>query len=184
MILNGVLVKLGNNFPYLKSGKIIRIWTKRMWNYSLISRVHHFNTHINLFTYNYSRIPLSGHPYRTDTSLYIKSFASFPLSCFPNCFWTLFLDNSLPTSYSNEVLLLHFFATDTCDYNERIIGPVHSNALSFENAYISMPLRLQSTLIRWAFHRKRIDFEHALESGSKRKRIHIVLVSTVENASK
>ena len=47
-----------------------------------------------------------------------------------------------------------------------------------------MPLRLQSTLIRWAFHRKRIDFENALESGSKRKRIHIVLVWTVENASK
>ena len=65
------------------------------------------------FTYNYNRIPLFGHPYRTDTSLYIKSFVSFPLSCFPNCFWTLFLDNSLPTSYSNEVLLLHFFVTDT-----------------------------------------------------------------------
>ena len=44
-----------------------------------------------------------------------------------------------------------------------------------------MRLGLLSTLIRWAFSSEARQFENALESGSKRKRVHIVLVSTVEN---
>ena len=34
-----------NNFPSLKAREIIRIWTKRKWNYSLISRVYHLITY-------------------------------------------------------------------------------------------------------------------------------------------
>ena len=44
-----------------------------------------------------------------------------------------------------------------------------------------MRLGLLSTLIRWAFSSEAHQFENALESGSKRKRVHIVLVWTVEN---
>ena len=44
-----------------------------------------------------------------------------------------------------------------------------------------MRLGLLSTLIRWAFSSEAHQFENALESGSKRKRVHMVLVSTVEN---
>ena len=64
-------------------------------------------------------------------------------------------------------------------------GPVHANAFSLENSYISMGLGLPSTPIRWAFSLKTHRFENALESGSKWKGIHIVLVTwTVSNASK
>ena len=39
-------MKLGNNFPCVLAREIIRIWTKRAWNYSLISLVsHHLITH-------------------------------------------------------------------------------------------------------------------------------------------
>ena len=64
-----------------------------------------------------------------------------------------------------------------------IKGPVHTNAFSFENAYVSMRLCLSSTLIRCSFSSKTNRFENALENGSTRKRIHIVLVWTVENVS-
>ena len=51
-----------------------------------------------------------------------------------------------------------------------------SGLIKLENPYISMRLGLTSTLIRWAFSSKTHRFENALESGSKRKRIRIVLV--------
>ena len=47
-----------------------------------------------------------------------------------------------------------------------------------------MRLGLPPILIRWAFSSKTHRFENAVASRSKRKRIHVVLVWTVENASK
>ena len=66
---------------------------------------------------------------------------------------------------------LGFLAVIVC---KSLLGPVHTNEISFENVYISMLLDLMSTLIT---HR----FENAVES--KQRRIQIVLVWTVENAS-
>ena len=57
-------------------------------------------------------------------------------------------------------------------------------AFSLENAYISMCEGLPSTLIRWAFSSKTHWFENGLESGTKRKRIHVVLMWMVENGRK
>ena len=54
----------------------------------------------------------------------------------------------------------------------------------FENAYISMRLGLPFTLIRWACSSKTHRFENALESGSKRKIVHIVLRWRVESGQK
>ena len=64
------------------------------------------------------------------------------------------------------------------------VCPVHTNAFSFENAYISIRLGLPSKLIRRAFSSKPHRFENALESGSERKSIHILLVWTVKNGRK
>ena len=58
---------------------------------------------------------------------------------------------------------------------------VHTNAFSSENAYISVRLGLLSTPVRWVFSMKTHRFENTLESGSKWKRIHILLVWMVEN---
>ena len=48
----------------------------------------------------------------------------------------------------------------------------------------AMRLGLPSTLIRWVLSPKTHRFINALESGSERKRKHIVLVSTVEKRIK
>ena len=53
------------------------------------------------------------------------------------------------------------------------LGPVHTNAISFENSYISMRLGLPSSQICWAFSSKTHRLENALKSGSKQKRLHI-----------
>ena len=58
--------------------------------------------------------------------------------------------------------------------------PINTNAFLYENADISMHLVLSFTLVRSAFSWKAHRFEDTLESGSKRKRIHIVFVWTVE----
>ena len=47
-----------------------------------------------------------------------------------------------------------------------------------------MRLGFPSTLMRGVFSSKRHRSENALESGSKRKRVHIVLVRTVKNGRK
>ena len=57
----------------------------------------------------------------------------------------------------------------------------HLMHFRLNDAYISIRLGLLSTLIRWVFSSKTQRFEIALESGSKFKRIHIVLVWMVEN---
>ena len=43
------------------------------------------------------------------------------------------------------------------------LGPVRTNAFSFENAYISMRLGLRSTPLRWGFWSKRIDLKTLLK---------------------
>ena len=53
-----------------------------------------------------------------------------------------------------------------------------------ENAYISMRKGLPSILIPWAFSSKTHRFENALESGSKRKLLHVLLVWRVESGRK
>ena len=70
--------------------------------------------------------------------------------------------------------LTHLIFHLVCPFNHK---------LQFENAHISMRLGLPSTPIRSAFSSKTHRFENALEGGSKRKRIHILLLWTVENAS-
>ena len=76
----------------------------------------------------------------------------------------------MPQSFD---MLIRFLPVIVC---KSLLGPVDTDEFSFENVYISMRLGLPSALIT---HR----FENALESGSKRKRIQIVLVWTNENAS-
>ena len=76
----------------------------------------------------------------------------------------------------------------SCSWNHPTLKPCRTNAFSLENAKISLRLDLPSTLIRWAFSLKTHRSENALESGSRRKCIHIGLVwtedETCENASK
>ena len=62
-------------------------------------------------------------------------------------------------------------------------GLGHTNALPFEYA-TRLGLFSSVYTIRWAFSSKTHRFEYALESGSKRKRIHLVLVWTVEDSRK
>ena len=57
----------------------------------------------------------------------------------------------------------------------------HLMRFRLNDTYISVRLGLLSTLIRLAFSSKTQRFEIALESGSKFKRVHIVLVWMVEN---
>ena len=57
-----------------------------------------------------------------------------------------------------------------------VSGPVHTNGFLFDR--ISRRLGLPSTK-----NAKTHRFENALESRTKRKRVHIVLMWTVENAS-
>ena len=57
----------------------------------------------------------------------------------------------------------------------------HLMRFRLNDTYISVRLGLLSTLIRLAFSSKTQRFQIALESGSKFKRVHIVLVWMVEN---
>ena len=45
VLLNGIPVKLGNNFTSVLSKLLIWIWANIKWNYSLISRVYHLITY-------------------------------------------------------------------------------------------------------------------------------------------
>ena len=62
-------------------------------------------------------------------------------------------------------------------------GSVHTNALSFKYA-TRLGLFSSAHTIRWVFSSKTHRFEYALEKGSRRKRIHLVLVWTVEDGRK
>ena len=100
---------------------------------------------------------------------------------FANCVTSQ--SNSWYATISPEIPTILWKTRDEIDVHRteaQSLSLVHTNAFSW-NAYISMRLGLLSTLIRWAFSSEAHQFENALESGSKRKRVHIVLVWTVEN---
>ena len=100
---------------------------------------------------------------------------------FANCVTSQ--SNSWYATISPEIPTILWKTRDEIDVHRteaQSLSLVHTNAFSW-NTYISMRLGLLSTLIRWAFSSEAHQFENALESGSKRKRVHIVLVWTVEN---
>ena len=91
--------------------------------------------------------------------------------------------NSWYATISPEIPTILWKKRDEIDVHRteaQSLSLVHTNAFSW-NAYISMRLGLLSTLIRWVFSSEAHQLENALESRPKRKRVHIVLVWTVEN---
>ena len=57
------------------------------------------------------------------------------------------------------------------------LGPAHTNAFSFENAYNSTRLDLPSALIRWAFSLKTHRFENACETKRIKTKTHTYHIS-------
>lgn len=72
--------------------------------------------------------------------------------------------------------LFYFSLLNEVKSKERFRPRPHLMRFCLNDAYISMRLGLLSPLIRLAFSSKTQRFEIALESGSKFKRKHIVLV--------
>ena len=57
------------------------------------------------------------------------------------------------------------------------LGPAHTNAFSFKNAYNSTRLGLPSALIRWAFSSKTHRFENAFETKWIKTEMHTYHIS-------
>ena len=68
-------------------------------------------------------------------------------------------------------------------YMPLFLGPVHTHPFSFENATLSLRIRLPSTRIRWQQSMQTELFEYALQSGTFWKRCFRAYVWTDENGT-